>query len=587
MAGIQLSGLASGLDWQTLVDQLIQAESTPVTKATAQKATNATKITTLGELQGDLTDLQDAIDALGDAGTFSTRSAKIADSSSTWSATAAAGTEMGEYDFNVTQLATKAQRAGASNAGSSISSSNTVSGVTLATMNIATAITAGDFTVNGAKINLSLTDSLADVFQKISDATGGTVTATYDSASDAVSLKSTTQIVIGSASDTSNFLTSMKLYNSSESGGSGNYAIQSRGTLGVPVVSATIADSGLKSAITNVDTNGDGTFSINGVPIGFNTKTDSIQAVLNRINASSAGVVAAYDKSGDKFTLTNKITGNIGLTVSEDAGGFLEALGLNTASTFKSGQNAEFTVNNGATIVSTSNNFTSDVTGISGLSVTATTQGIQSVNVTADNSGTRTKIDNFISKYNAVQDYIEAQTKITPNSDGTVTTALLAGNLEIGGMSSKLRSLVFSAVPGLTGAVKRLADIGIDFKSGSSDLEVKDSAKLDDALNNNPGDVTALFTSSSGGLMSAIDAYVLKTTGSGGTLASQTDSLNKQNAQLDDQIKRLNAQLDAERARLTNEFVQMEQAQSTLQTQLKALENAFGTNSSSSSSSSS
>ena len=140
-------------------------------------------------------------------------------------------------------------------------------------------------------------------------------------------------------------------------------------------------------------------------------------------------------------------------------------------------------------------------------------------------------------------------------------------------------SIAFSSVPGLSGTVKRLADIGIDFKTGTSDLEVADSAKLDDALTNNSAAVSTLFNSSSGGLVSNIDTYVTRVTGTGGVLASLTESLNKQSTSFDDQIARLTTRIAADRARMEAGFIAMEQAQSNIQLQLTALNNAFGTTS--------
>jgi flagellar hook-associated protein 2 len=440
MAAIQLSGLASGFDWKSFVDQLIAAEQTPVATLQNKQYTDSTKVGSWSTISSDLTALQSSAKTLSSEGIFAGRSAKIADSASSWSATASAGTPAGQYSFDVTQLATTAQRVGSSKAGAAISPTNDVTAVTLATMNIATALTTGSFTVNGKQIDIALTDSLDSVLQKISTGTG--VTASYEHDSDRIKLTSASPIVLGSAADTSNFLTALKLYNT------GTGSIQSTASLGVPNLAASIANSNLKLLPQDLDTNGNGSFTINGVPISFNINTDSLQGVLSRINASGAGVTAAYDKAGDKFTLTNKITGNLGLTASEDPNGLLEALGLNSTASFTSGKNAEFTINNGSPLISTSNILDSSVTGIDGLSVTATTQESQTVNVSADNADARAKIDDFISKFNAVQDYIDAQTKTTVGSDGKVTTSPLSGNSDVTDIQRSLRNMAFNAVSG-------------------------------------------------------------------------------------------------------------------------------------------
>ena len=78
-----------------------------------------------------------------------------------------------------------------------------VSGVTVANIPTAQPITAGVFTVNGQQINVTTSESLDDVFSAISSATGGTVTGSYDSASDKIKLHSTSGNVIVSGHWTS------------------------------------------------------------------------------------------------------------------------------------------------------------------------------------------------------------------------------------------------------------------------------------------------------------------------------------------------------------------------------------------------
>src|SRR5215813_11698532 len=211
MAGISLSGLASGLDWQSLIAQLIAAERVPETTLQAQQAVDQQKIDAFGTINTDLLALQTAAQALGDNSVFLGRSATISDPS--WAVTASPGAALGQHTFNVLSLATKAQVTGATDAGSGISATNDVSGVTLETMNVSTPITAGTFTVNGSQVTVATTDSLQDVFDRISTATGGAVTASYDPTTDTVSLNSGSEIILGSANDTSNFLSAMKLYN--------------------------------------------------------------------------------------------------------------------------------------------------------------------------------------------------------------------------------------------------------------------------------------------------------------------------------------------------------------------------------------
>lgn len=567
MPGIFLSGLASGLDWQSLVTQLIAAERVPETALRAQQAVDTQKITAMGTISTNLVALQTAANALSDGSAFIARAATFADAGTSWSVTASPGAAIGEHTFNVLSLATKAQRLGAADAGAPISSTNDVSGVTLATMNLSAAVTAGTFTVNGAQITVATTDSLQDVFNQISTATGGAVTASYDSGTDTVSLSSGGEIVLGSANDSTNFLSTLKLFNN------GTGSVTSGGALGVVNTSAALVDSHLRQ-IPNVDSNGDGSFIINGVTIPFNANSDSLQAVLTRINQSGAGVTASYDKIADKFTLTNNATGDIGLSISEAPGGLLEAMGLNSTGSLVRGQNSSAQVDGGTAFTSTSNTFDESVTGIVGLSVNANSVGSQTVSVTSDTSGSQTKIQAFIDAYNALQSYIDQQTLIT-STNGTVTTSLLSGNRDITSLALSLRKIVFNAVPGLTGTIQRLEGMGIDFDGTSSQLQIKDQTKLDLALQDHPDDVQSLFNGT-GGLVSSISSFVIATTGTTGVLATETAQFTAHSSAIDTQIAAMERRILQEQDRLIASFVAMEGAQSLIQQQLAAFNNTFG-----------
>lgn len=570
MAGIQLAGLASGLDWRSLVDQLMKAERAPQDRLRSEKAFGAQKSSALENLSTQLTALRDSIKSLaGDSGNvFANRSAKLANATSTWSVAASPEAETGSYQIQVTQLATKAQRVGAMNVGSALSPTSDVSGLTVGTLPIGTAIKAGDFTVNGEKITVAATDSLASVFAQIQTKTG--VTASYDPATDKVKLSSPSEIVLGSANDTSNFLSALKLYNN------GTGEVLAPKALGVVSIVTAITNANKSTPITGVDGTGKGSFAINGVNIDFNVNNDSVQNVLARINASDAGVTASFDRANDRFTLTNKDEGDVGISISEGSGGLLAALGLNAGATLARGKNAEFNVNGGETLVSTSNTLDATSHGIAGLSITATSATTETVNVGTDTTTSRKSIEDFIAKFNAVQAYIDQQTKSSTSADGKVTRSTLSGNREISDIASGMRRRVFDAVPGLTGTIQRLEGIGIDFKNSTSQLEIKDSSKLDTALSTRGNEVRALFGSTGTGLVARLDSYLDKVTGTDGSLKTQTTILSSQSKGIDEQIATMERRFTQQRRLLEQSFISMETAQARIQSQLAALTNTFG-----------
>jgi len=571
MAGLQLTGLASGFDWKSLVDNLMELERTPITRLQAEKTINDRKVTALSGLGTKLAELKTASAALKASGLFSGRSAASTTNNSNWLAIAGPGTATGNYTFNILELATSSRRAGASDVGSGIAATADVSGVTLATLPTATAVRAGTFAVNGNAVTIDLTDSLADVFNKISTATGGAVTAAYNPTTDRIELNSPSEIVLGAANDTSNFLSATRLANN------GTGAISSTTALGTTQLTRPLVDARLRNAITAVDGTGAGSFSINGVSISYNVNTDSLSTILGKINGSSAGVTASFDSMNDRLVLTNKTTGDTGLAVSEASGGLLDALGLTGSSTLERGRNARYTVNGGPELTSASNTLDADSHGIEGLAVTARSQTSETIAVTANTEAMRKGIDDFITKFNAVQTYIDEQTKIT-TSNGKVTAALLSSNREIQDWARTLRTSAFGSISGLDGTIKRLEDLGIDFTSGTSSLAVKDGAKLDTALQKNAGDIERFFNLETTGFSAKFATFIDNTiglTGTGGALGSQTTALNNNSKGIDDQIAAIERQLAQRRSLLEASFIAMETAQAKLQQMQAQLASAF------------
>ena len=562
----QLSGLASGFDWLTMVDRITEINRIPQNRLVAEQSILSSQLSSLDDLKSRLEDLEDASEVLNSGSVFFGRSASVSDSDAgILTASVKAETQIGTYSFVISQLASQTRRNGSSDVAAPISSTSDVSGVTLSAMNIATPVTAGKFSVNGAQVTVATSDSLQDVFDAISTATSGVVTASYDPAQDRVVLSSASEIILGSPNDTSNFLSAMQLFSN------GTGSVSSLSSLGTVNINTSLANAGLSASITNVDGSGNGTFTINGESIAFNINNDSVRDIIERVAASDAAVTLNYDSATDSFALISKETGSLGVSVSETAGGLLEALGLNSTSSLALGKDAQFTVDGGGTLTSNSNILDEDVHGIVGLSVTAAKAGSETVTVSGDASDTRSKIDDFITKYNAVQSFISDNTEITVENDEDVTTSILTENREVREMARDLRQLAFAQVSGLQGTVKRLQDIGIDFKDSSDELEVVDSDALDSALANEADDVATLFTDSSEGLANTFNSFIEKYIGTDGTLETQTDNLNNRSDRIDDQIDTLERRIEADRQALIDSFVRMEGAQARLQQQLGIL----------------
>ena len=560
MSDFKVAGLASGFDWQTMVDQLMEIERIPIRRYEAEKRENSTALDALSRVGEKLGKLDSALGALNVSSLYNSKSVGLGNETLGIKATASTSATEGSYSIAVSKLASATKRFGDADVGGNVGDENTV----LTNLRLAKDITAGTFQVNGQDITVSESDTLQDVFDAISTATSGVVSASYDSLTDKVTLSSSSgQLELGSDDDTSNFLSALKLDQlEMVDAGGGISEVTSKSALGVVDLDAALSSSGIAGV------SGSDTFYINGVGIDFDAGVDSMSAIMARVNESGAGVTMSYDAASDQFRIVSKETGAYAMPVIDSGNGFLAALGLTGSADV--GDDLEFSIDGGSLQKARGNTITSEEHGIEGLSITATETGTQSITLTRDSSGLKSKIDAFISAFNDVQDYILEKTKIE-NNDGEVTAGTLAGNREISSLDSQLRSLAFRSIDGLSGNIFRLEHLGIDFISGTSKLEIKDGSALSAALDGELDTLEKFFTEGDDSFVARMEGYIENFTGDDGSLELQQNTLTGRNSRIDDQIKEIERRLESQRAALEASFIAMETAQSNLNSQSAAL----------------
>jgi flagellar hook-associated protein 2 len=565
---LSLSGLASGFDWKSFVDQMVSVERSPETALLTNQSKLNTKNNAFGTIKSLMTTLQSKLAALKDPTLYDSRTSSSSDTSVA-TASVSTGAAAGTYTFNISQLATASQIRGASNVASPLSATNDVSALKLSDANFPAAVTAGTFTVNGKQITIATDDTLQAVFDKISTATGNTVSGSYDSASDKIVLTSSSEIILGSATDSSNFLQTARLTNN------GTGSISSSLSLGSVRLTDTLNATDFSTPISDGGS-GAGEFKINGVSISFNASTDSVANVISRINASSAGVTASYDTVNDRFVLASKATGDMGIALEDVTGNFLGATGL-SAGTLSRGNNLVYTINDGDTLTSQSNTITEASSGISGLSVAVSKEDSSTTVTVGNNTGAiKTAVQDFISAYNKVQSMVDSYTASSTDSTGKVSAGILAGDSDAQSISGSLRKLVYTTISGLTGSINHLDDLGIQTNGKDSTISLANETALTDALSNHLADVKDFFSNATSGLAIGMDSFITKTIGDNGTLITHQDNLTKQASAIDDQIEKMERIIAADKARMTASFVAMETAQAGINQQLAYLTKTFG-----------
>jgi flagellar hook-associated protein 2 len=395
-------------------------------------------------------------------------------------------------------------------------------------------------------------------------------------ASDQVEISSGAPISLGAPNDSSNFLQAMRLSGSGVLNGSDYLVTSLASGLSAPKLNVPLNLSGL-AGLTPVADGITETLKINGEAIDYSS-TDTLQDIIDRINESDAGVTAIYDLSIGKFSVTNKTTGNVGISVQDTGTGTLgAAMGL-VGQTTTLGSDATFTINGGGTLTSRTSVLDESVHGIEGLSVTANSIGEQTLTVSGDYTSAKESLNDFITKYNAVQNAIEKYTKITVSGD-KVSSAILSGNRELSTLSRSLRTMLYTAGSGITGSVQRLSDLGINFSGIEPTISLTSSSTLESKLTTATDDVLEYFSTSSTGLIdrldSLLDSYVSDSGTSSGGFQTQLDSITKQNKSLDKQIEDVERRLASQRSLLESSFIAMERAQSSFQQQSSYLSKTF------------
>lgn len=161
-----ISGLSSGFDWRSMIDQLMAVDHKPVDTVSKKKNEYETKLTEWQSVNTKLLALKTAAGDLKDADDFNVYKASMTSSSSTVEAsdllavTTSTSASVGSYNLKVTNLAA-AQKL----------SSISFTGISSA---LGTGY-AGDLLINGTVITIATTDTLTAVKEKINNANSGTI----------------------------------------------------------------------------------------------------------------------------------------------------------------------------------------------------------------------------------------------------------------------------------------------------------------------------------------------------------------------------------------------------------------------------
>jgi flagellar hook-associated protein 2 len=161
MGTIKLGGLISGMDTETIIKQIIDAERVRVTAQETRRQAFQNQRDAWGKIKTSLETLRSKLDAIRFSGAYRARSATVADSSVA-SVTAASGAAMVTRTLKVEKLA---------------QANRVASTAQVTDPAAALSLPSGTITINGKPVTVSATDSLYKLRNNINAAGAGVVAA--------------------------------------------------------------------------------------------------------------------------------------------------------------------------------------------------------------------------------------------------------------------------------------------------------------------------------------------------------------------------------------------------------------------------
>lgn len=454
MAGINFTGLASGIDSDSIVRALMQLEARPITRLQQRAASLEQRQGLYSNLKGKLQAFSSAANALSRASTFNAVQVSTSDSSVA-RVTAAPTASPGVFDLEVRQLAQAARV-------SSAAQSDASSALGLA----------GEFTVNGKVVSVVEGDSLTSIAQKINGA-GGNATASLINGGPGSAFLT----ISGTNTGQQNALSISDL-----SGGVAE-------ALGLVQADAVIRHSvdgwarslAFESESAPLGMSSAGTFSLGGQSISFDFSTDSLQSLAERINTSGgaeARVTSENVNGQTRYFLEVRNTDGTPLTPESPSAG-LEALGVlqrGFTNSIREARDALYSID-GFEFRNATNTVDNVIQGVTITLQKGTPDEPQrtTISLAQDNGEIRNAFKNFIEAYNSAIGFIRDASQFDPD---TFRAGPLFGDANAAQIENQLANSLFRTVQG--GPFTNLAQIGVTF--GEQGRLQLDEAALDRAI---------------------------------------------------------------------------------------------------------
>jgi len=231
------------------------------------------------------------------------------------------------------------------------------------------------------------------------------------------------------------------------------------------------------------------------VTLTIDSTNNTLSGLASAINDANAGVSASIveDGTGARIVLTAEKTGTENaITVTSNLGatsGNATLPAFDLGNPVQAASDASVTLGSGTgavTVTSQTNRISTLIGGVDLNLANADPTKTVTLTVTRDTGPATEAVNDFVSSYNDLMDFLAAQTKYDA---GTGTAGLLLGDSEISSIRNQIQSSVLGTVSGVSAQANRLSAIGISV--GDTGKLTFNSSKLSSILDGSTPGVTA------------------------------------------------------------------------------------------------
>lgn len=305
-----------------------------------------------------------------------------------------------------------------------------------------------------------------------------------------------------------------------------------------------------------------GVITINGKEITISS-SDSLYSITSMINSTAfedgKGVIASV--VDQRLVLESKESGTSSSMIISGAPfqtmGVIDA-GNNFVNPLSTAKDASFKVNGLLVERSKHTGLTDVINGVT-LDFAEDAEGKSAfVKIEGDAGSIKNAVTAFISKYNALQTYLEQKLTLKEIDEKTYERGGLADDYTVRSLRAELADELSISLS--SGIFRNFTDLGITM-GDDLNISLSDSAKFDEAIKEQLSDVKTFFDAKMTSLDSLLSTYI----GTQGTVVYALNNFTDLSKDMEERIEAENTRLNARKELLTKQYAQMQEQLYALQ----------------------